>query len=634
MPNPDEARMPTDQRPNGRPMTPARRDRVVRALGRVAAIPTGCLLLLAALPGCGNDLAAIDARVSALLGEAASDLGGGAIAPPAGLGDTSVQPYDDLNQDPTSEDLRTANPSAEELLFDPRQEVEDAVQRLAAYDVIPADALEIDLVGALEIATRQSREYRFAQEEFVLAAISLLIERHQWGPRFFDDLSVDFAGDGDDGIYDTTLSVVNEFRITQRLPYGGEVGVRAVARAIEQLRERVSDRGENRAEIILDANIPLLRDAGTIARESRIQSERNLIYGARTFERFRRSFLVDIATDFLDLGVTLRQIANARRQVESLEELESREQALYRAGRRTPFETALAENATVEARDRLNSVLERYRLDLDRFKVRIGLRPDDAVVIVPLQLDTQVPDVTLEEAVSAALSFRLDLQTTRDRVDDSIRGVSNARNQLLPDLDLAGSVTIPTDEDDQRSLSDLDADDTDVRAGLTLGLPLDRDIERLNVRDAEIRLERSRRSYQQARDNVVIDARSAVRTIDRSLFSLEIQERNVEIAQLRLESIRADPSRATVRDESDAINQVLSAEDALDSAKRDLSVAVLHYLLDTGQLRVQPDGFIQPLEGMRSADELIRFIDSDEEQEPGRTNRNNGGTPGVGPLEP
>ena len=58
-------------------------------------------------------------------------------------------------------------------------------------------------------------------------------------------------------------------------------------RATEDLHRKVSGEGIQSAEIILEADIPLLRGAGNVAREDRIQAERDLIYAAREFERFR-----------------------------------------------------------------------------------------------------------------------------------------------------------------------------------------------------------------------------------------------------------------------------------------------------------------------------------------------------------
>ena len=501
--------------------------------------------------------------------------------------------------DPFAEQPATVNPRADSLIFTPDStEADEIIARLQGYGVIPDDATHLDLPGALRYAIEHSREFRFAEEEYVLTALRLLIERHRWGPRFFDDVSATVAGDGDEGLFDTSLRLVNEFRVTQRLPYGGEVSARALARATEDLHQRVSGEPSQSADLVFSADIPLLRGAGETARESRIQAERNLVYSAREFERYRREFLVDITVDFLDLVVSQRNIVNAERNVASFRKLQDRGMALYEAGRQTRFEAARAEQDTVEAIERLTRTQESYRLAVDRFKVRLGMTVDQALVIDPSDLPVPTPLVAPADAVQRAFSNRLDLQTERDQLDDARRAVANAENELLPDLDLSGSLTVPTDSDKERAGLDFMPGDSSFNIGITYGLPLDREIERLSLRQSQISMERALRSVDRYLDDIAVEVRSAVRGIDRALFSLQIQERNIEIAQQRKASIEADPDRATIQDQSDAINGLLSAEDNRESADRDVKVAVLRYLLSSGQLRVNEDGTLRPPQGM------------------------------------
>jgi outer membrane protein TolC len=196
------------------------------------------------------------------------------------------------------------------------------------------------------------------------------------------------------------------------------------------------------------------------------------------------------------------------------------------------------------------------------------------------------------------MSYRLDLQTQRDVQADAQRLVEVAKNTLLPDLELTGTLGTTTDPTRRRAGVELDLDETSFSTGLRFGLPLDREIERVNVRRAQIELERAKRDLDLLRDNVIVQVRSAVRDIDRAIFTLEIQERSIEIGRQRIESIEAAPDRASARDASDAANEFARAQDRRDSARRDLQVAILRYLLETGQLRVDPHGFIRPLNGM------------------------------------
>lgn len=559
------------------------------------------LLLPTLVAGCSRGMEAIDAELAQLLAESSSRLGPLATTPPA----RQITPPNPPGPATDAEAVRieSENPPPGEIVFTaiPAEErsTEGVMERLEEYRTADGAAeTTLDLAGALAYAGRFSRDYRFAEEEYVLAGLRLLIEQHRWGPRFFDDIVASVSSSGDEGLFDSSLAIVNELGVTQRLPYGGTVSASVLATVVEDLHERVAGEDVQDATILVSADVPLLRGAGLVAREDLIQSRRNVVYAARAFERFRREFLVDIAESFLDLVVRLRGIRNAERQVESLQEFEQRQLWLYQEGRQPQFEYALAANATIRARDSLNQQRESYRLAVDRFKLRIGMPVEQPVAIVESTVGLDVPDVSLEDAVQAAMAYRLDLQNARDRLDDDRRAVANARNDLLADLDLTASVRVPTDDDLDYPGLDFEPGNASVDAGLLLSLPLDREIERIALRQSQIDYERAVRVYERQRDSIAVDVRGAVRAIDAALFSLRIQEQGIEIAERRIESIEADPDAATPRDRTDAENDLVDARDARDRALRDLEVAILRFLLESGRLRVGEDGMLVPLSGI------------------------------------
>ena len=346
-----------------------------------------------------------------------------------------------------------------------------------------------------------------------------------------------------------------------------------------------------------------------------------MIYAARSFERSRRDFLFEISVDFLDLVLEKRRLNNSEESVRSFELSENRERARYEEGFVDRFEAARAENATVSARASLNTSRERYRSSVDRFKVRLGMPVDQALTIVDSGLELPMPLTSLVDAVRTAMTYRLDLQTDRDQLADTKRQLDNARNDLLPDLDFDASVNIPTDPDKDRAGVDFEPRETDFTAGITFGLPLDREVERLNVRQSQINLERARRSYDESRDNVATEVRQAVRSIDAALFNVQIQTRGMEIAEQRIDSIQAAPERANAIERTDAVTDRLNAQDDFDQANRDLQVSILRYLLDSGQLRINEDGYIQPLEGM----DLTRSTPDSDSPGPDDPNDTSGG---------
>ncbi|HRJ49169.1 MAG: TolC family protein [Phycisphaeraceae bacterium] len=458
----------------------------------------------------------------------------------------------------------------------------------------------LDLIETFRLAQTGAREFKTSEEEYVLAAIRVLIERHRWGPRFFHEVGAQIRGSGDDGSYQSAVDLVNELRVTQRLPAGGDLEARWLWNATEHLREQASGRYRQSSSLILGGNIPLLRGAGDIAREDLIQTERDLVYQARTFERTRRALLVSVAEDYFDLDQIRSLIANQVQQIESLREFERQTTALVEAGRKPQFDLNDARNRVLSGVASLANLRERYILQLDRFKVRLGLALETRIDIQPLAFDLPEPDTTIEDATRAALEYRLDLQNERDRVDDSLRAVRNARNLALPDLDVSGNVRLPTDPDAREGGLAFDPEELNYQAGITFGLPLDREIERLNIRQAIIRHEQAIRRYERFRDEVVVSVRSSLRTIDLARFQLRLAEEQVKITEQRREEqlLKADELDTRRRLESE--EDLLTARNRRDAAKTALRSAILNYLLQSDQLRVARDGTPLPIPGMEA----------------------------------
>ena len=551
-------------------------------------------LALVGAGGCQAPFKVIDNRTTTLLAETNHDLGADTVTPRLEW-ETGSKPDKFRSDALHNYTPPTVNPAAEQLRFTADGDAESVMRRLGIFAEVPADSLDMDLVDVLVYAVKNSRDYRFAEEDYLLEALRLISERHLWGPRLFNDTSAEVFAVGNDGLYDSSVRLVNDLRVTQRLPYGGEIRASLLASATRDLHDHVAE--SQSLDLLFTLDIPLLRGAGWVAREPLLQAERNVVYAARSFERFRREFVVDITTSYLTLVVLQQAIRNAEANVTMREGFEVRQRALTDAGRAPPFEAAQAEQATLSQRNTLALQQEGYRLALDRFKVRLGMPEEQPVNIVASSPDLPVPRIDLNDAVRAAMAYRLDLQNSRDVIDDARRGVNNARNDLLADLDLAASA-VPTGIIDDTTGVNFDLQDTTYRASIVFGLPIDRTIERSNLRQSQVNLQRSVRAYEQFRDTVAINVRAAARNIDVALFSQTLQEENVRVSRRNLAQIDAAPARANARDRNEGASQLLSAQDTYLRARRDVQVAILLYLLESGQLRLDPDGTIRLLNGM------------------------------------
>jgi len=575
----------------------------MKGLARLCLV-SGAALVLGA---CESGMRRIDKATNEKLRASAEQLGGGALYPE--IDPKRYEPGSFFPDFPEDADRpATVNPPARDLSFEaipPAKEDADSIAgRFARMAQEDPNARVFTFDDAVAYSMAHSDEYMAAEEAYLIVAIRLLIEEHKWTPIPTNVTSATFGSEGDGtGRFENALGIVNDLGVSQRLPFGGEVSASFVVSATEQLDDYLNSTDTQSADIVLEAAIPLLRGFGDVAQEDLIQSRRNLVYAAREFEQFRRDFYYDLADDYLTLVQQLKSIANGERQVERSAAVEARTRALVESGRTEPFQADLATQNTLFALDRLSSQREIYRLTLDRFKARIGMPVDEPVRIDPVEFKLPVPRVNPEDALGLAFRYRLDLQTERDIVDDFARKVDVARNALLGDLDLRLASNLPTDPLKPRSGLRFEPDYNDFSASLVYSMPLDRVPEELRLRQSQIFLEQSKRGYFQARDNAAVAVRQAARGIERSQFSLVVQQKNVAAAMNRQAAIDAAPDRATARDRTEAVDQLRRAQDSLDAAKKDLQLAILRYLNTTGQLRIAADGTLIPLPGMEIIEE-------------------------------
>ncbi|MCZ6655243.1 MAG: hypothetical protein O7D91_19725, partial [Planctomycetota bacterium] len=316
----------------------------------------------------------------------------------------------------------------------------------------------LTLADALAYAVRHSRRVQDAKEDLYLQALGLTLERHLWTPRFVSNLRASYTEFPKDSDPDRALQATADVAMTQRLPFGGQVVAQWIGTMVRDLENHVTN--SESGTVIVSANIPLLRGGGRVAYESRYQAERSLIYAVRAYERFRRRFLTDVAGEYFNLLSTKGSIRNSISNRQSTQALWEISQAKADAGWMLQLDAGGAADRFLAAQNTVAIDKENYESDLDEFKLLIGMPTTNAIDVVEEGLDLPEPSVTEELAIETATRLRLDLLTNRDRVDDVRRGVEIARNNLLPDLDLSGSVSYSSNPDHQSAFHFREDDET------------------------------------------------------------------------------------------------------------------------------------------------------------------------------
>ena len=458
-------------------------------------------------------------------------------------------------------------------------------------------ANRLDLFRSIEYAVQNSRSYQERVEDLYLSALNVTLERHLLSPRPFARAGARYTGGQESIDYRSALAVTGNAGVRQRLPYGGEIVAETLVEFVNALSDSADANTGESAQVVLAGSLPLLRGAGLVNLEALIDAERGLVYDVRGFEDFRRQFAVDISRLYFNLLARQQSVRNNQVNYENLVVLTERTIALFAAQRVSFLEVQRSRQALLEAEQRVITSRETYQNALDAFKLQIGMPVPEDLAIIPVTLELNMPYLDVEAAMETALRCRLDLQTARDRIDDTRRGIANARNGLLPGLDLNANAQVGSGPG--RPAKELQDSTWTYSAGLTLDLPIDQLSERNAYRRSLITYERARRDFEDLRDRVRIDVREAVRSIRSAQVSLRIQEESIELAQRRLdlasELLRSAGAggaggarRPDARDVVEAQASLIQAQDAYEVARAQLQIQVLQFLRDTGTLRVDP----------------------------------------------
>ena len=505
---------------------------------------------------------------------------------------------------------------------------------------IPADGpLRLTLLDALQIGAGNSFEYQTYKENVFRAALDLDLQREEFHSTFSSQI---------DHLMRTDKSSGGE---TRGQVTGGELGLRRALRSgasitaaiAVDLANLLTAGGASSMGLVGDASvsIPLLRGRGRhIAAEPLTQAERNVTYVMFTFERFKRTFAVAIAANYLAVLQQQDGIKNNEENYRSLIASAKRARRRADAGRQNEIQVDQAVQDELRARDNWIKAMEAYKRRIDAFKVLLGLPPDaeielsrtemerlrktygnrfsvddtigetrsaegeealteETIELVPPDREKAGPmEIDSKKAVAIALENRLDLQTAYDRVQDAQRKAIVSADRLGAELSFLGSAAFGQ----SRSIGSAGMDDVDLNYSrgiytglLTLDLPFSRTSERNAYRKGLIDLERALRDAQELEDQIKLNIRNRLRDLLESREGLGIQTRAVELAQKRVRNTKLllEAGRAQIRDLLEAQTALLSTQNSLTAAVVNYRVSELSLQSDMGVLMVNEKGLWQ-----------------------------------------
>jgi outer membrane protein TolC len=477
---------------------------------------------------------------------------------------------------------------------------------------IPASGV-LTLPHALALAVAYNSSYQSQKEHLYKAALDLRLVEHRYEMQFFSGASALFGDNRQSsdrrplsGEQMIDRSQANHTNLSPQNPHsqviqdeanigfnrllarGTQVGIGLAAAWTDILAGR-GDRGLNS---IFSAAIsqPLLRGSDRmIVMEKLTQSERDVLYQIRTFNRFRKTFAVDVATQYFRVLEQYDIVRNTQAYYDGLAALRDRVVKLDEVNLVPHMEVGEAQQDVLRARDALIVAQRKYERSLDQLKVTLNLPLGADVQMDVSLLDAlkahglPAPKLRVDEVVETALTQRLDIANSADATLDAQRAVYVAADKLRTDLRLKANVDV-----DRRGHGT-------IWAGPALDLPLDRVPEQHEYRKALITLEERRRDYDDLCSKVQLEVRDAHRKLTETAERYEVADEGLQTAQKRVKttSVLLPYGRASSRRVLDAQHDLYDAREVATNALVEYAITTLDFYRDAETLQVRPDGMWQ-----------------------------------------
>lgn len=317
----------------------------------------------------------------------------------------------------------------------------------------PDGKLRLNTDVAFELALLHSREYQTALERLYLTALSLTLNRFEFSTRWFLRNATDFTSiaPGTPGEFNT-LTSGSSLGFQRSLAAGGQI----VADFANSFVLEYTGNGRTSVSSSFVATVvqPLLRNAGRRVRlEGLTQAERDVLYAARDFYRFRKQFWASVTTldgGYLSLLLQVQTIRNAQLNLVGQERNLREHEALLPGGQITIVQVDQAFQGFQAARQDVAQAEAGLQAQLDQFKLLLGLPPR-----IPVELDESVLDpFVLNDPRLEALRDEIDeYQKARNRDVDAPPALAVLQSQYRQ-LDTLAERLLPFTEAVGRELED------------------------------------------------------------------------------------------------------------------------------------------------------------------------------------
>ena len=359
-----------------------------------------------------------------------------------------------------------------------RDEFRDTFQRdpdPTQLDSAPRLALE-DIIDQVSL---NSRELQSAKETLYRAALALTLERFDYQLRPSvggNGTAADFTANRSEGASQSTLGLPTNFQVERMLFTGGDFLASFANNVVLTFNGADGFMADISSDLFFGLSQSLLQY--DVRLERLTIAERNVVYAARDFARFRRELFVRFAEQYYALIQDFRDVEISSQNYFTLVRQFNQGEAEFRAGLSSRIQLDQIEQRVIEGRQDLLSRCTGLDNTLDRLKIQIGLPTEE-----PMNIDLT----------------ELFLLTLRDELAVNGELVDRVRNRLLRErqkqfpavatLVSAGAVLVDRMRDSNELRNRLGEETPSSDELLDVGLRLQTEAALLDVDDATLELQ-------------------------------------------------------------------------------------------------------------------------------------------------
>jgi outer membrane protein len=395
----------------------------------------------------------------------------------------------------------------------------------------------VTLTEAVDEALTKNDRLINQQDNIEQADLGVRLARNQFQPKVTPNILGSF---GQTDVASQTYRV----DISQRLTTGTELrlGVgTATAQIPGQRGVSPDDIRFYNADTTLTLAQPLLRGFGrAVARRALSSAELRRQDADRQQALAEQQVAVDVVATYYRVVAQQAFVDVARQSLERARRLRDASEAKLDAGLVSQLDVLRAQQLVAQAEIQLfdaQGATEDARDSLRFLMGRDSSAPFDVERAIPRPDESPIDP---EQAVTIAVSRRLDLRGAAEASLDADRQVRFSRNQLLPQVDVNLALTRRVTAD--AFIKSFGLDGFQFATFFTIAMPVDRTAQIVNYQSSLIDRDRRQREIQTLERQIGDDVRRALRERDRLLrgviateTSVEISRKEVDVAQLRYE---------------------------------------------------------------------------------------------------